>query len=161
MLLNNTRSLVVLAALSLSFVLAGASQITQQNGERLQRKIDEIAKNAETEPVPQKQTSITQDEINSYFAFHVKEKIPQGLSHPEINLLGDNRVSGRVVVDIDEFKRYRGSHGLTDPFFYLSGKAPVRARGVLHARNGSGQFQLEYAEVHGCHPREVSQPAPR
>ena len=149
MLLNNTGTLVVLAAIGLSFVLVAAAQLTQQNADRFQRKIDEIAKNAAIEPVRQKQTTVTHDEVNSYLAFEGKEKIPHGLSNPEINLLGSNRVSGRALVDIDEFKRHRGSQGFLDPFHYLSGRVPVTARGFVHAREGRGQFRLESAEIHG------------
>ncbi len=149
MLLTNIRAFVVLAAFSLTFVLPAASQLTQQKADHLQQKIEAIADNAAAEPVRKKQTVVSQEEVNSYLAFHAKEKLANGLSQPEINLLGGNRISGYIVVDIDEFKRQRGSRGVTDPFFYLSGKAPIRARGLLHSQNGRGQFQLESAEVHG------------
>ena len=55
---------------------------------------------------------------------------------------------GRVFVDIDQFKRYRGSGGIIDPLNYLSGRVPLTARGVLRTSDGKGQFQLISAEIH-------------
>jgi hypothetical protein len=135
-------------ALSLSLPLS-AAQVTKQNADRLQRKIDEITENGSRNPVAPKKTAVTQDEVNSYLAYNARDKIPPGLTQPEITLFGNGRLGGRILVDIDEFKRHRNSQGFIDPFNYISGKVPVTARGVLRAREGKGQFQLESAEISG------------
>ena len=135
-------------ALSLSLPLS-AAQVTKQNADRLQRKIDEITENGSRNPVAPKKTAVTQDEVNSYLAYNARDKIPPGLTQPEITLFGNGRLGGHILVDIDEFKRHRNSQGFIDPFNYISGKVPVTARGVLRAREGKGQFQLESAEISG------------
>ncbi|HEU4343124.1 MAG TPA: hypothetical protein VFU31_16345 [Candidatus Binatia bacterium] len=135
-------------ALSLGLPLS-AAQVTKQNADRLQRKIDEITENGSRNPVAPKKTAVTQDEVNSYLAYNARDKIPPGLTQPEITLLGSGRLGGRILVDIDEFKRHRNSQGFIDPFNYISGKVPVTARGILRTREGKGQFQLESAEISG------------
>lgn len=124
-----------------------ALQLSKEEGDRLQRKIDEINKNGSANPVRARKTPVSENEVNSYLAFNTKDKIPQGLTNPQITIVGDGRLAGRVQVDIDEFKRHRSPRGLIDPLNYLSGRVPVTARGVLRTNNGKGQFQLESAEI--------------
>ena len=142
---------VVLAVLLLApaVVTLAATQISREQGDNLARKIEEINKNAAAQPVRSKRTPMTEAEINSYLAFNVKDKIPRGLANPEIRIGGDGQLAGRVFVDMDEFKRGRGSGGIMDPLSYISGQVPVTARGILRARDGKGQFQLISAEIHG------------
>lgn len=141
--------LLFVAALSLAGPGGGAPARSREEGDRLQRKLDELARNAAAEPVRPGRTPATQSEVNSYLAFNLKDKIPRGLANPEINILGDGSLAGRVLVDIDEFKRGRGTEGALDPLSYISGQVPVTARGVLRTRAGRGQFQLISAELLG------------
>jgi len=141
--------LVGLLALSLNGSNTAAIQLSRQDGDRLQRKIDEIAKNASAVPLHSKQTSVLENEVNSYLAFNAKNKIPQGLTNPEITILGNGALAGRVLVDIDEYKRHRTPQGFLDPLSYISGQVPVTARGVLRARDGKGRFELASAEMGG------------
>lgn len=141
--------LVGLLALSLCGSNAIAGQLSKQEGDRLQRKIEEITKNGATSPVQTRKTPISEDEANSYLAFNAREKIPQGLTNPRITMIGDLWLAGRVLVDIDEFKRYQSPRGFLDPLSYISGQVPVTARGVLRTREGKGQFQLGSAEILG------------
>lgn len=128
---------------------ASAASISQQNANRLQAKIDAIIKNSNTNPPKRLDTSASEEEANSYLAFNLKEKIPAGLTKPEISMLGDGALAGRVMVDLDEVKRQRRSGGLIDPLSYLSGQVPLRARGILRTRDGTGQFQLTAADING------------
>jgi hypothetical protein len=138
-----------LVALGLSGVMTRAVQLSKEDGDRLERKIDEIAYNGAA-PRPQpKRTPVSESEINSYLNINFKQKIPKGLTNPEIAMPGNGALAGRVLVDLDEFNRNRRSQGLMDPLAYLSGKVPVTARGVLRAQDGKGRFQLVAAEIHG------------
>jgi hypothetical protein len=142
---------VVLAGLVLAPAVIGlaAVQLSREQGDALARKIKGINQNAAAEPVRSKQTPMTDGEVNSYLAFNIKDKIPRGLANPEIRALGETQLSGRVFVDMDEFKRGRSSGGMMDPLSYVSGQVPFTARGVLHTREGKAQFQLTSAEIHG------------
>jgi len=126
-----------------------ALQPSKEKGDSLARKIDAINKNAATEPVRSKSTPMSELEVNSYLAFNVKDKIPRGLANPEVRIVGDGQLAGRVYVDMDEFKRHRSSGGLWDPLSYITGQVPLTARGVLRTKDGKGQFQLASAEIHG------------
>jgi len=130
-------------------VALAAQPVSREQGDSLARKIDQINKNAATQPVREKRTPMTEPEVNSYLAFNIKEQIPRGLARPEIRIVGDGQLAGRVWVDMDEFKRGRSAGGIMDPFSYISGQVPVTARGTLRTRSGRGQFQLISAEIQG------------
>jgi hypothetical protein len=140
--------LIIVLTLSAAVSVTAALKISKEQGDRLERKIEEIAKNASAEPVRSKKTLMSESEVNSYLNFNVKEKFPRGLSHPQISGLGNGNLAGRVFIDLDEFKRQRGSGGIMDPLNYISGQVPLTARGVLRARDGKGQFELISAEIH-------------
>jgi hypothetical protein len=141
--------LTAVLILCLNALNGAAGSLSRQAGDRLQQKIDVIVKNGALAPVPAKKTAVSEAEINSYLNFNLREKIPPALSKPEVNLMGNGGLTGRVYVDIDEFKRQRGTRGLMDPFSYLSGEVPVTARGVFRTRGGRGQFQLGSADIYG------------
>jgi enamine deaminase RidA (YjgF/YER057c/UK114 family) len=141
--------LFILLILDVASSRTAALELSQERGDTLQRKIEEITKNGAKNPVAAKKTPMSEPEVNSYLAFNVKDKIPRGLTNPQITMIGDGQLSGRVVVDFDEVKRHRRSQGLTDPLSYISGQVPLTARGVLRARDGKGQFQLASAEILG------------
>jgi hypothetical protein len=136
-------AVVVFAAVSVT----AAVEFSKQQGDRLERKIEEIVKNASAEPVKAKRTPMSEPEVNSYVNFNLKDKIPRGLTHPQLSLLGNGKLGGTVFVDLDEFKRQRGSGGIMDPLNYISGRVPLTASGVLSTKEGRGQFQLISAEI--------------
>jgi hypothetical protein len=141
--------LAALLMVGSAITLDAASRLSKEHGNTLEQKIDAVAQNGSLEPPTPKKTTLTEVEVNSYLSFNLSERIPRGLTHPQISLLGDGNVGGRVFVDIDEFKRQRGSGGIADPFSYISGRVPVTARGVLRSSDGTGQFQLTSAEMYG------------
>jgi hypothetical protein len=134
------------------------AQISRQEGDHLQSKIDAIAKNGAANPTKPMKTSVRETEVNSYLTFNLNGKIPRGLANPEIHMLENGRLSGRVLVDIDEFKRYHQSNGFMDPLSYISGQVPVTARGTLRTSSGRGQFTLASAELMGFPlPKQILQ----
>jgi hypothetical protein len=145
------KTLGALSAFILAATLAigATAQPSKEQGDSLARKIEGINQNAAVEPPRSKTTQVSEPEINSYLAFTIKDKIPRGLANPQIRLIGDGQVSGRVYVDLDEFKRQRSSGGMMDPFNYIAGQVPVNARGILRTKDGVGQFQLSAADIHG------------
>jgi hypothetical protein len=76
------------------------------------------------------------------------DQIPVGIVEPLLNALGEGRVSGRAVVDLDAVRKQK-QRGWLDPVGYLSGRLPVTAAGRLITKDGKGQFQLESAEISG------------
>jgi hypothetical protein len=143
------RKFLFAAVALLALATAGAAQRSRTEGDRLQQKIDAIAANAAAAKARPATTTISEPELNSYLVFNLKNEIPRGLAQPEVSMTGNGALAGRVLVDIDAFKRSRGSDDFFDPLSYISGNVPVTARGVLRTQDGRGRFYLSSAEVLG------------
>ena len=117
--------------------------------ERLKDKVDQVIANGDLNPVPAKSTSFTEAELNTILNGKMVVWIPSGISEPQLRLLGNNRISLRVIVDIDEFKRRRRRPGSAGPLNFFSGKVPALVRGDLITGDGKGQFKLQSVEMNG------------
>jgi hypothetical protein len=93
-------------------------------------------------------TQLTDAELNAYLRYHLKDQVPAGIVEPTLNALGDGRVGGVAVIDLDAVRKQR-QRGWMDPLNYLSGSLPLTASGVLVTQNGVGRFQLESAAISG------------
>ena len=132
--------------------LAAVQRYSKQEGDRFQSKLTRIVLFGNATPAPGRQSSqvteISDDELNSYLRFHAQDQIPQGIVDPTLNALGDGRVGGRVVVDLDAVRKQK-QRGWLDPMAYLSGRLPVTATGTLTTKDGVGHFALQSAEISG------------
>ncbi|HEX6768844.1 MAG TPA: hypothetical protein VF208_05790 [Candidatus Binatia bacterium] len=117
--------------------------------ERLKEKVDKVIANGELEPAPAQITRFTEAELNSILNSEIAAWIPDGISEPQVRLLGNDRFSLQVVVDIDEFKRRRKRQRSAGPLNFFSGKMPALVRGDLISGDGKGQFKLQSTEVNG------------
>jgi hypothetical protein len=149
-MLTRPAALAVLAALAVA-PIAGQERLTKQDADRFQTKLGRIVVQGKSAPLKSAQprsTPITDAELNSYLRFNAKDQVPVGILEPTLNALGDGRVSGRAVVDLDAVRKQK-QRGWLDPVGYLSGRLPVTAAGRLTTKEGKGQFQLESAEISG------------
>jgi len=102
-------------------------------------------------------TEITDAELNAYFRFYAKDQIPVGIVDPTINAVGDGRLTGRAVVDLDAVRTQK-QRGWLDPLGYLTGRLPITVTGNLTTKEGIGKFNLEAAEISGVTiPKSVLQ----
>lgn len=141
--------LVAVAAAAAAWA-AEQIQLTRRDADSLQSKLTVINRNA---MVPARRpaaraTTISEREVNSYLRYHAREEIPVGVVEPYIWIVGDGRVTGRAIVDLDAVRTQK-KRGWTDPAGYLTGRLPVQATGLLKTQNGVGRLQLEAAEVAG------------
>ena len=97
---------------------------------------------------PARSTQVSDTEVNAYFKFLAGEQVPVGIVDPTLRAVGNGRVTGRAVVDLDAVRTQK-KRAWTDPLGYLMGKLPVTAAGTLTTQNGTGRFQLESAEISG------------
>ena len=144
---------IIIAALATSS--AGAYfRLTKQDADRFNAKLTRIVDFGNrpavktTAAAPSQTTQITDAELNAYFKYNAKDQIPVGIVDPTINAMGDGRLSGRAVVDLDAVRTQK-QRGWLDPMAYLTGRLPVTASGTLTTQNGIGKFNLESAEVSG------------
>jgi hypothetical protein len=148
------RSVGVLVAVSLlcAVPLGARQRLSKQDGDRFQAKLQRIVLFGNTSAAGARSgsqtTQITDDELNSYLRFQARDQIPAGMVEPTLNALGDGRVGGRVIVDLDAVRKQK-QRGWLDPMGYLTGQLPVTATGVLTTKDGVGQFQLHSAEISG------------
>jgi hypothetical protein len=153
-------SLAVLGPLgiSLGVPLGAQPRLTKQDADRCQGKLGRItgfanppkaraSANANAAPASQT-TQLTDAELNSYLHFHLKDQVPAGVIDPALNALGDGRVRGTAIIDLDAVRKQK-QRAWTDPMSYLTGQLPLTASGLLITQNGVGRFQLESAEVSG------------
>jgi hypothetical protein len=156
------RVLVALATVVLTVVglaTAGQLQLTRRDADSLQKKLDLITRHSLV-PVARatvRSTTISEQEVNAYLRYHAREEMPVGIVDPYIWIMGDGRLAGTAIVDLDAVRKQK-ERGWLDPAGYLTGRVPVRATGVLKAQNGTGRFYVESAEVGGINvPKTVLQ----
>ncbi len=128
-----------------------AANVSRQHADAFQEKMIRIAL---TEPttaaaVGKRRTPISEAELSSWFAFQGQPLVPHGITEPRIVILGQGKVSGEAIVDMDAIAKKRATGNMLDPWSYLGGKVPVAVRGILHTRDGVGRFEVETAEVSG------------
>lgn len=152
-------------AVAISMVLiagqaATGPKLTKAMGDRFQGKLVRIVQTGQTSRGKARAAQaiqVTDAELNSYLRYHAKGQIPVGIVDPSLNALGNGKVSGRTIVDLDAVRRQK-QRGWLDPMGYLTGRLPLTARGHLTTKDGVGRFQLEGAELSGVSvPRTLVQ----
>lgn len=145
------------AAILLFGVLLGLAPVATQgrlskdDADRFQSKLTKIVAFGNTPAAKSAQaraTPVSDVEVNSYLRYLAADQVPVGIVEPVLNALGDGRVSGRAIVDLDAVRKQK-TRGWLDPMAYLSGRLPVNASGRLSTKDGTGQFQLESADISG------------
>lgn len=96
-----------------------------------------------------RRTTFTEQEINSYLTLRAGSSLPPGLSKASIGMPGQGQVTATVVVDLDVVGKTRAPGGSMEVLSLLGGRVPVTLRGTLRARNGTGTFELQDADVSG------------
>lgn len=143
----------LLVLVSVAAVQVGAElRLSKQDADRFQTKLSRMVEFANT---PRGRTApaarsidVTDAEVNSYLRYRAQADIPPGIVEPVLTALGNGRVGGRAIVDLDAVRRQK-KRGWLDPLAYLTGRLPVTATGTLSTKSGVGRFQLESAEVSG------------
>ena len=147
------RLAVILAVSVLTVVPAVARQqprLSKQDSDRFEGKMTRIVAfgNEKRARAGSLSTPISEAELNAYFEYAAKGQIPPGIVEPRLNALGDGRVGGQAVVDLDAVRKQK-QRGWLDPMAYLTGSLPLTASGLLITKDGVGRFQLESAQISG------------
>lgn len=126
-----------------------AANVTRQNAEVFAKKVAQIRQQSELNGRTARRTPLTQDELNSWLMYQAQPHLPTGVSAPEITIVGEGRVSGNAVVDLETVAKRRSSGGRLDPWNLVGGRVPVTVAGILHTRDGMGRFEVQSAEISG------------
>ena len=144
--------LTALVALAFMCASIGLHALTKKEADQFSAKLTRIVEQGKVKKgaaaARQTTTQITDNELNSYFRYNAKDQIPVGIVEPTINALGEGRVGGRAIVDLDAVRKQK-QRGWLDPLGYLTGRLPITATGRLTTKDGVGRFALESAEISG------------
>jgi hypothetical protein len=142
--------------------MAAAEVYTRADSTSMRQKIERIVQ-AERTVAQQRApsgltTPLTQREVNSYLRYDLAPQVPVGIAEPVISILGEGRLLGEAVVDLDAVSRANPPKGFFDPMRLLTGRLPLRVQGVLVTSRGTGRFSLESASLAGVPiPKSVLQ----
>ena len=140
---------VVMLGLVLDASSAAQVRASKRDAEAMKQKVAAIAAHGSGTSKVARRTTLTENELNSYLTYELGDKMPSGVVEPSVTILGDGRVSGRAIVDLDAVRKASKSTSLFDLRSYLAGRLPVTATGVLRTANGVGSFELQSATVGG------------
>jgi hypothetical protein len=151
----------VTAAMAMTAV-AAAEVYTRADSTSMRLKVERIVDVERTAPRRQPQagltTQLSQREVNAYLRYDLASQVPVGIAEPVISILGQGRLMGEALVDLDAVSRANPPKGFFDPMRLLTGRLPVRVQGVLVTSRGSGRFTLEQATIAGVPvPKSVLQ----
>ena len=135
-----------------ALVIAGvvtADVLTPKLADAFAKKIVLVQANAGKPSPKDRPTAFTQAETNSYLKFQAGELLPTGLTHPELTMIGQGKVAGKAVVDLDIVRQKQSKGGWLDPTSYLTGQLLVTASGRIVTWDGKGKFELDSAEISG------------
>jgi hypothetical protein len=137
--------------LSTFVIPLGAATVSRQSAEEFSQKVALIQRQAESpSPAGAHRTRFTEDELNSWFMYRAQPVLPAGVSQPQITILGEGRLAGQAIIDLDAVAKRRASRGgAFDPLSLLGGKVPVSVSGILHTRDGMARFEVQRAEMSG------------
>jgi len=142
---------VALAASVLAVTLGAADSpsSSRHDADLMKQKVATINRLGEKPLKERRRTTVTEKELNAYLALEALGDLPKGVVNPTVSILGDGRLSGRAVVDLDAVRKESPPRSLLDPKNLLIGRLPIAATGVLTTNNGVGRFALESASVGG------------
>lgn len=145
-----SQRLGLIVGLVLTLATLSAANVSKQQADVFTRKLGEIAKpNPPAIKAGMRRTPVTEGEVNSWFAYQAAPLLPKGVSQPQVTIIGNGKVAGQAIVDLEAVGKKRASGSMLDPWSYLGGRVPVNVIGILHTKDGTGSFELQSADVSG------------
>lgn len=128
---------------------AQGPRVSRQQADAFAQKIENIQKHADSGTAAARQTTLSEAEVNSWFAYHAPPLLPEGIAQPRVSILGSRRMTGTAIVDLDAVAKGRQSGGLFDVWNLVGGRLPVTVTGLLHASAGRVRFEMQEADISG------------
>ena len=141
----------VFLALAVAFVPVFAGDVSRQQADSFVKKVAIINQRAAAPATAaaSHRTIVSENEVNSWFAYRGQELIPKGVTEPKVTIIGNGRVMGVATVDLDAVSKKNASGGTFDLWKLVGGRVPVAVTGVLQTKGGRGQFDLQNATLSG------------
>ena len=133
-----------------TLVTLQAAAVSKQQADLFARKVAQIVGQADRIEKPgTRRTSVSETELNSWFAYSAKPLLPAGVADPHITMVGNGKLAGNALVDLDTIAKKKQSGGTFDLWNLVGGKVPVNVTGTLRTSDGQGTFLLESADISG------------
>lgn len=142
-----TVSICALVLLSTALVTTQAASTSRPQADAFAKKVAIINQHAELGVPSARRTTLSEDELNSWFAFRAQKHLPAGVTDPKVTIVGNGKLLGNAVVDLAAVGKSRASNG--GLWSYLGGRVPLSVTGILHTQNGKGRFELQAADISG------------
>jgi len=142
--------LLVAAGVALPNLALQAAEISKQQADLFARKVAQIVGQGDRNQKPgTRRTSVSETELNSWFVYSATPLLPAGVAEPRVTMVGNGKLAGKAVVDLDTIAKKKQSGGTFDLWNLIGGKVPVNVIGTLRTKDGQGSFLLESADVSG------------
>jgi hypothetical protein len=141
--------MLVAAGVALPNLALQAAAISKQQADLFAQKVAQIVGSDRNQKPGTRRTSVSETELNSWFAYSATPLLPAGVAEPRITMVGNGKLAGKAVVDLDTIARKKQSGGTFDLWNLIGGKVPVNVIGTLRTKDGQGSFLLESADVSG------------
>jgi hypothetical protein len=140
----------VILAITCALAPIQAGDVSRQQADSFAKKVAIISQRG-TGPASStaRRTMVSENEVNSWFAYSGRDVIPKGITQPKVTIIGNGKVMGLATLDLDTVSRERASGKTLDMWNLVGGQVPVTVTGVLQTKGGRGQFDLQSASVAG------------
>jgi hypothetical protein len=142
-------TIAIMAVLGTGLITLDAAQTSRPQADTFAKKVAVIRQHDEIGAKAARRTTLTESELNSWFAYRAQPLLPAGLTEPKITIIGGGKLLGGATVDLEAIGKQRGSGGALDVWSYLGGRLPLSVTGVLHTKDGQGRFELQAADISG------------
>jgi hypothetical protein len=146
------------AVVAAAVVTVHAASVSRQDADVLSKKLTAIVERGGTArpgsaakpgATTVRRTTLSENELNSWFAYKAPQYLPAGVTRPTVTIIGNGAVKGAAVVDLDKVAKTRRGGGVLDPLSFLGGQLPVTVTGKLSTKDGQGRFEMQTAEIAG------------
>ena len=145
----NFRPALIGALALATLVTADAATTTRPQADAFAKKVAIINDHAEAGAKAPRRTTVTENEVNSWFEFRAQPLLPAGVTSPKVTAIGNGKLLATAVVDLEAVGKKRGTGGTLDIWSWLGGRVPLSVTGILHTKDGKGRFELQAADISG------------
>jgi hypothetical protein len=141
----------VILAIAVALVPLYAGDVSRQQADSFLKKVALINQRGTAAPATAnpRRTSVSENELNSWFAYRGGDVIPNGITQPKVTIIGNGRLMGVATVDLDAVSKQKSNGGTFDLWNLVGGRVPLSVTGVLQTRGGRGTFDLQSATLGG------------
>ncbi len=134
------------AATAALFSLAGFAAVSSTDYLSAKKKFQAIDKQTVK---PGSKMAVTSSELNAYVQTELPKVAPEGIRDPNVELIGNNTASGKVMVDFLKLRSARGKSTSWIMRKLLEGEREVAVTARVSSGYGKATVHLQRVEVSG------------